>query len=83
MRLKARETDHVTRLMTRPLFEYDADADEDDVDEEETEALDAELAAILATSPSAPAAAEPARAFPTVPATVPKTTRELERELGL
>ena len=98
MRIKTREAEQATRLMTRPLFSTDADRDED-IDEDEAAALDAELTAILAAESTSsmdamPAASETAPTRRVVVDAVAsssssssssssKTARELERELGL
>ena len=81
MRIKARETEQVTRLMTRPLFDHDDGYD--DVDEDEQSALDEELAALLASSSPLPDVQ-----LPTVPQDEPvvlprRTLRDAEREFGL
>lgn len=74
IRLRAREADHVTRLLTRPLL---------DTDEVDDAALAAELDAVLAT------AATPVAAVPVTPPVrvaapaAPKTVREAEKDFGL
>jgi len=94
MRIRTREAEQATRLMTRPLFSTE-DGRDDGVDEDEQAALDAELTAILAAESALPVA--PPTSSSSVPPPVRrdvvvdslvepvrvKSTRELERELGL
>lgn len=85
MRMKARETKAVTRLMTQPLVTYD-DEDGVGVDEDEQAALDAELAKIsLDTTPlvaEKPVVRTPATSV-VVSSLSGKSTRDVEAELGL
>lgn len=98
MRIKTREAEQVTRLMTRPLHSLDDDADADDDAEDERDALDRELDELLGSSLAADGAdtdtssaastllAETSAPTATVDSLEPvraKTTTELERELGL
>ena len=95
MRIKTRQAEHATRMMTRPLFSHDDGDYDDDVDEDEQEALSAELSAILASESVLEAAAPPQSepSFPSTPDTVlvsslssttaVKSARDAERELGL
>jgi hypothetical protein len=98
MRIKARETDHVTRLMTRPLIDTDAIGDEG-FDEDEQARLDAELSLLMDSPPvaaptvetggeSAPVSSTTTTTTPVVVVdalrpTQAKSVRELEQALGL
>ncbi len=85
MRLKARETEHVTRLMTRPLFDTDG-IDDADFDPDEQARLDRELATLMDSPPVDGGGSVAVSPLVVVDALRPqqsKSVRELEKELGL